>query len=44
MILDGDGSITLDALELLSAQGVLLVLIDWRGQLTSVGGQRIPTS
>ena len=38
MILDGDGSITLNALEWLSGQGVPLVQIDWRGQVSGVGG------
>lgn len=38
VILDGDGSITFDALEWLSVQGVSLVQIDWQGQVTSVGG------
>lgn len=38
VILDGDGSITLDALEWLSGQGVPLVQIDWRGEVSGVGG------
>jgi CRISPR-associated endonuclease Cas1 len=38
VILDGDGSITLDALEWLSGQGVPLVQIDWQGKVTGVGG------
>jgi CRISPR-associated endonuclease Cas1 len=38
VILDGDGSITLDALEWLSDQGVSLVQINWRGEVSSVGG------
>ncbi len=38
VILDGDGSITFDALEWLSAQGVPLVQIDWQGKVVSVGG------
>jgi len=38
IILDGDGSITFDALEWLSEQGVPLVQIDWRGEVVSVGG------
>ncbi len=36
--MDGDGSITFDALEWLSQQGIQLVQIDWRGQVSSVGG------
>jgi len=38
VILDGDGSITFDALEWLSAQGVALVQINWQGELVSIGG------
>lgn len=38
VILDGDGSITFDALEWLSVQDVPLVQIDWRGAVSSVGG------
>lgn len=38
VILDGDGSITFDALEWLSIQGVSLVQINWRGEVVSVGG------
>ena len=38
VILDGDGSISLDALEWLSNQGVSLVQIDWKGDVSSVGG------
>jgi CRISPR-associated endonuclease Cas1 len=38
VILDGDGSITFDALEWLSQQGVPLVQIDWKGELSCVGG------
>jgi len=38
VILDGDGSVTLDALEWLSGQGVPLVQIDWRGEVASFGG------
>lgn len=38
VILDGDGSITFDALEWLSVQGVPLVQIDWRGDVSCVGG------
>lgn len=38
VILDGDGSITFDALEWLSAQCVPLVQIDWRGEVSYVGG------
>lgn len=34
VILDGDGSITFDALEWLSMQGVSLIQIDWEGILT----------
>lgn len=37
VILDGDGSISLDALEWLSNQGVSLVQIDWKGDVSSVG-------
>lgn len=38
VILDGDGSITFDALQWLSEQGVSLVQINWRGDVSSVGG------
>lgn len=38
VILDGDGSITLNALEWLQAQGVPLVQINWCGEVKSVGG------
>lgn len=38
VILDGDGSITLDALEWLSGQGVPLVQIDWKGKVAGFGG------
>lgn len=38
VILDGDGSITFDALEWMSVQGVLLVQINWRGEVSSIGG------
>jgi CRISPR-associated protein Cas1 len=38
VILDGDGSITMDALKWLSEQGVPLVQIDWRGELSGVSG------
>lgn len=38
VILDGDGSITFDALEWLSEQGVALVQIDWKGDISCVGG------
>jgi CRISPR-associated protein Cas1 len=38
VILDGDGSITLDALEWLSGQCVPLVQIDWKGTVNGVGG------
>jgi CRISPR-associated protein Cas1 len=38
VILDGDGSITFDALEWLSVQGVTLVQINWRGEISSIGG------
>lgn len=37
VILDGDGSITFDALEWLSQQGVPLVQIDWKGEVSCVG-------
>jgi len=36
--LDGDGSITFDALKWLSEQAVPLVQISWRGEIASVGG------
>lgn len=36
-IIDGDGGITLGALEWLSIQGVSLVQINWRGDLVNVG-------
>jgi CRISPR-associated protein Cas1 len=38
VILDGDGSITFDALEWLSEQNVPLVQINWKGEIASVGG------
>jgi len=38
VILDGDGSITFDALEWLSQQGVPLVQINWQGEVSCVGG------
>ena len=38
VILDGDGSITFDALEWLSVQSVPLVQIDWRGEVSGIGG------
>lgn len=38
VIIDGDGSLTLDALEWLAEQGVPLVQINWRGEVVSVGG------
>jgi CRISPR-associated protein Cas1 len=38
VILDGDGSITFDALQWLSLQGVPLVQLDWRGDVSSIGG------
>lgn len=38
VILDGDGSITFDALEWMSHQNVPLVQINWRGEVTTVGG------
>ena len=38
VILDGDGNITIDALKWLSEQGVPLVQIDWRGEVSTVGG------
>lgn len=38
VVLDGDGSISFDALEWLSVQGVPLVQIDWKGDVCSVGG------
>lgn len=37
IILDGDGSITFDALEWLSQQEITLVQIDWKGDVTSIG-------
>ncbi len=38
VILDGDGSITFDALQWLSVQGVSLVQINWRGEISCIGG------
>lgn len=38
VILDGDGNITIDALKWLAEQGVPLVQLDWRGELSCVGG------
>lgn len=38
VVLDGDGSISLDALEWLATQGIPLVQIDWRGNAASIGG------
>lgn len=38
VVLDGDGHITLDALEWLSRQGVSFVQIDWKGNVSGVGG------
>ncbi len=38
VILDGDGSITFESLEWLSLQGVSLIQIDWKGQVSCVGG------
>jgi hypothetical protein len=38
VVLDGDGSVTFDALEWLAAQGVALIQLDWRGEVVSVGG------
>ncbi|MFM9889019.1 MAG: CRISPR-associated endonuclease Cas1 [Rickettsiales bacterium] len=38
VVLDGDGSITFDALQWLSEQGVALMQLDWRGNISSVGG------
>lgn len=37
VILDGDGSITFDALEWLSEQNIPLVQINWRGQVSCIG-------
>lgn len=37
VILDGDGSITIDALKWLAEQGVPLVQIDWRGEVGCIG-------
>lgn len=38
VVLDGDGSISLTALEWLATQGVQLVQINWRGHTASIGG------
>ncbi len=38
VILDGDGSITFDALDWLSEQNVPLVQINWKGDVSCVGG------
>lgn len=38
VVLDGDGHITLNALEWLSRQGVSFVQIDWKGNVSGVGG------
>ena len=38
VILDGDGSITFDALEWMSVQGIPLVQINWRGEVSSISG------
>ena len=38
VILDGDGSITFDALKWMSEQNVPMVQINWRGEVVSVGG------
>jgi CRISPR-associated endonuclease Cas1 len=38
VVLDGDGSISLAALEWLAVQGVPLVQISWRGHTASIGG------
>ena len=38
VILDGDGSITFDALQWLSAQNVQLVQINWRGEVVKLYG------
>ena len=38
VILDGDGNITIDALRWLSEQGITLIQIDWKGEVSSVGG------
>ncbi len=38
VVLDSDGSITLDVMKWLSRQGVPLVMVDWRGEVVSVVG------
>ena len=38
VILDGDGSVTFDALQWMSEQGVPLVQINWQGKVSSIGG------
>ncbi len=46
VVLDSDGSITLDVIKWLSRQGVPLVMVDWRGEVVSVvgdGGAYDPT-
>ncbi len=46
VVLDSDGSITLDVMKWLSRQGVPLVMVDWRGEVVSVvgdGGAYDPT-
>lgn len=37
VILDGDGSLSFDALQWLSEQGVPLIQIDWQGHVSSIG-------
>jgi CRISPR-associated endonuclease Cas1 len=39
VVLDGDGSISLDVIAWLSRQRVPLVLLDWRGEVVSVVGE-----
>jgi len=38
IILDGDGGVTFDALEWLSAQGIPLIQLNWRGEVINVAG------
>ena len=44
VILDGNGSITFDALEWLSEQNVPLVQINWKGEIANVGGANYAAS
>lgn len=38
IILDGSGGISFDALDWMSEQRIALVKLDWRGEITSIGG------